>query len=93
MNYTNGIGNDLAVSPMPTKEPRSDSIVGLIQEQSKMIFECRRIVEDILYVLGNISGKEPTKEPENLMQNAASNLELTKGVIEELIQLKDLICG
>lgn len=97
MNYTttmpSAMGSDCQTAPVPTKEPREDSVAGMIREQSIMLFECKRIAEDILYVITNESYKDPPTEPENLMQNIHSNLGLTKTVIEELSTIKDLVCG
>lgn len=77
----------------PTAQPREDSIAGMTQEEFKMLLECKRIAEDILYILSNGNYKDPPQEPANLMQNVHSNLELTKTIIEELSTIKDLVCG
>lgn len=94
MNYTTTANvPNLPVETAPITQPREDSVAGMIREQSKMLFECKRIAEDILYVITNESYKDPPTEPENLMQNIHSNLGLTKTVIEELSTIKDLVCG
>ena len=94
MNYTTTANvPNIPVENTPIAQPREDSVAGMIREQSKMLFECKRIAEDILYVITNESYKDPPTEPENLMQNIHSNLGLTKTVIEELSTIKDLVCG
>lgn len=96
MNY-----NSLSCAPEKTFStesngscvPREDSLAGMIQEQSKLLNECRAVLSQILSVLCGDESRRDFPPPDNLLANACANLELTKDLGEAITRIRDYLCG